>query len=250
MTDIQAVILLAAGIVGSVLTARSKGGEDSLTYHVARAPAAVALDASWDGDFWKPVKSLELKHFMGERPEHFPKVQAKLVYDDHAVYVIFLVDDRFVRAVAEKHQDAVYLDSCVEFFFTPDADSAQGYFNLEMNCGGTMLFHYQHSPGQDSVPLSVEELSEIDVSHSLPKIVDPEITDPTSWTVSYRLPIDLLRKYLPARLQRPAPGVTWRANFYKCADSTSHPHWLTWSPVTFERPDFHRPQSFGTLVFE
>lgn len=221
-----------------------------MTYHVVRAQDAVAFDSSWVGDFWNPVKPLELQHFMGDKPEHYPQVQAKLTYDDRAVYVIFLVNDRFVRAVAQKHQDAVYEDSCVEFFFTPHADVEQGYFNLEMNCGGTMLLHYQRAPRQESVPLSDADVSQIEVLHSLPKIVDPEITDSTQWTVAYRLPIDVLSKYFPAPVQQPAAGVTWKANLYKCADGTSHPHWLTWSPVAFERPDFHRPQSFGSLVFD
>jgi hypothetical protein len=88
------------------------------------------------------------------------------------------------------------------------------------------------------------------VAHSLPKIVDPEIADATEWTVAYRLPVDMFSKYFPATIQQPASGVSWRANLYKCADDTSHPHWLTWSPVAFERPDFHRPQSFGLLVFQ
>ena len=38
----------------------------------------------------------------------------------------------------------------------------------------------------------------------------------------------------------PVPGDRWRANFYKCGDETSHPHWASWSPVG--RLDFHRPQ--------
>lgn len=221
-----------------------------MTYTVVRAQESIGFDTDWEGEFWKPVDPLELKHFMGERPEHFPKTQAKLAYDDRAVYVMFRVDDRYVRAVAQQHQDAVYKDSCVEFFFTPHTDLAQGYFNLEMNCGGTMLLHYQRAPREDSKRLSDADLALIDVQHSLPKIVDPEITDATQWTVAYRLPVDMFARYFPVELQRPAPGVIWRANLYKCADDTSHPHWLTWSPVDFERPDFHRPQSFGRLEFQ
>jgi hypothetical protein len=60
--------------------------------------------------------------------------------------------------------------------------------------------------------------------------------------------MEILQKYAP--VQRPGPTVTWRANFYKCGDKTSHPHWLTWNPVDKPRPDFHLPQYFGTLVFE
>lgn len=221
-----------------------------MTYHVPRAPSAVPFDSDWDGDFWKGVEPLELKHFMGDRPEHFPRVQARLQYDDAAVYVIFRVEDRYVRAVARQHQDAVWKDSCVEFFFTPHEEVEQGYCNLEMNCGGTMLLHYQRAPSEESQRVPEADLAKFDVKHSLPKIVDPEITEATRWTVAYRLPVEIFGKYFPAQLQQPAPGVTWRANLYKCADDSSHPHWLTWSPVEFERPDFHRPQSFGRLVFE
>ena len=82
-------------------------------------------------------------NFAGEQPVHFPRVQAKLAYDAAALYVIFQVADRYVRATAENYQDQVCEDSCVEFFFTPGEDISHGYFNLEVNCGGTVLFHHQ-----------------------------------------------------------------------------------------------------------
>ena len=44
-----------------------------------------------------------------------------------------------------------------------------------------------------------------------------------------------------------AEGATWRANFYKCGDETSHPHWLSWSPV--KELNFHAPDDFGELKF-
>jgi hypothetical protein len=40
-------------------------------------------------------------------------------------------------------------------------------------------------------------------------------------------------------------GQTWRGNFYKCGNETSHPHWGAWSPVT--ELNFHLPASFGTI---
>jgi len=41
-------------------------------------------------------------------------------------------------------------------------------------------------------------------------------------------------------------GQTWRANFYKCADDSSHPHWMSWNPVG-DPLSFHRPERFGVL---
>ena len=43
-------------------------------------------------------------------------------------------------------------------------------------------------------------------------------------------------------------GRAWRANFYKCGDQTSHPHWAAWSPV--DELNFHLPRCFGTIAFE
>ncbi len=189
-----------------------------------------------------------LNHFMGERPVHFPTVEVTTVYNQDAIGVHFRVHDRYIRALARHHQGEVYKDSCVEFFFTPGTDPDTGYFNLEMNCGGTMLFHFQPEPRKNRIVLPEKACHAIAVAHTLPDIVEPEITEPRIWEVAYAVPFDLLEKYCP--VVRPVPGKMWRGNFYKCGDSTSHPHWLTWAPVDLSVPDFHRPEFFGTLVFE
>ena len=78
---------------------------------------------------------------MGEEPGHQPKVQAKAAYDDQYLYLIWKVEDKFVLARRMEHQQDVYRDSCVEFFFTPGGDPKErGYFNLETNCVGVKLF--------------------------------------------------------------------------------------------------------------
>jgi Carbohydrate-binding family 9 len=220
-----------------------------MRYEVLRLQGPMTIDGNWDKPVWKEISPLELTNYMGKRPEHFPKTQAKLRYDDQAVYVIFRVEDQYVRAVAPHHDGVVCRDSCVEFFFAPGTDVSKGYFNLEMNCGGTMLFHFQVIPRKDSRPLKAEEIAAVQVAHSLPKIVNPEIKAPTVWTVEYRLPVSFLANYYPDAVL-PAPGVTWKANFFKCADDTSHPHWLTWSLVEKPTPDFHIPKYFGEITFK
>jgi hypothetical protein len=209
----------------------------------------ITPDAVWDKPAWSGVPAIELTQFMGARPAHFPRTQARLGYDERFVYVIFRVEDRYVRAVAPRHQGDVCRDSCVEFFFTPGEDVTAGYFNLEMNCGGTMLFNYQVVPWKDVVLVRQADLQRVEVAHSMPRIVEPEISEPTTWTVEYRIPIDLLATYHP-RARTPAAGVVWRGNLYKCADATSQPHWLTWAQVANPTPNFHLPQYFGRLIFD
>lgn len=205
-------------------------------------------DSVWDERPWQDIPAELLRNHMGKKPDHFPKVGVKVAYDNKAVCLMFRVEDRYVRATATAHQADVYKDSCVEFFFSPGSDLSKGYFNLEMNCGGAMLFHFQMQPGKDRIVIPESECLKITNVHSLPRIVDPEIEKPVTWTVAYRIPIALLEIY--CQVITPAPQAVWRVNFYKCADDTSHPHWLTWSPVDLPEPNFHHPQSFGILQFE
>ncbi len=215
---------------------------------VAKFASPSRGNGGWNQTPWNAVSSELIENYMGKKPDHFPKAKVKIAYDETAIYLMFRVDDRYVRAVAAGHQDNVWEDSCVEFFFTPGPDVSKGYFNLEMNCGGIMLFHFQTGAGKGRIVIPKSECGRISIAHSLPRRVDPEIAEPVTWTVAYRVPIDLLKKY--CEVITPAPHVRWRANFYKCADKTSHPHWLTWSPVDFPKPNFHLPQSFGVLEFE
>lgn len=215
---------------------------------VSRMKDNPQIDADWNKPAWKEVSPLTLEYYMGDEPVHQPLTQVKIAYDDRALYLIWRVEDRFVRARHTRHGQDVYKDSCVEFFFTPGGDPVKrGYFNLETNCAGAKLFgvHVQEGPGGR---FTAEEFSSISTATSLQGPIDPEIAGPTTWTLEYRIPFDILEKR--TKLEPPAPGVKWRANFYKCADQSSHPHWLTWSPVTNPEPDFHLPKFFGTIEFE
>ena len=236
------------GLIFLLSGASSMGDTKEPIYRVTKISKPITIDAHWDKEPWKTIKPLRIKNYMGEKPDHFPAVKAKLAYDSQAIYVIFLVKDRYVRAVRTKHQEGVFKDSCVEFFFSPENHSDNGYFNLEMNCGGTMLFHHQKEPRTGSVHISEEDIAHIEVAHSLPTLIETEIQESTTWTVEYRIPFQILEKY--HKLVAPVSGSIWRANLYKCADETSHPHWLTWATVDFPKPNFHLPQFFGHLQFE
>ena len=39
-------------------------------------------------------------------------------------------------------------------------------------------------------------------------------------------------------------------NFYKCGDKTKTRHYLAWAPLSSEKPDYHRRQDFGRMIFE
>ena len=207
----------------------------------------MAIDADWQKASWRQAEAASIDCVHGPEPAHKPVVQFKLLYGDTALYGIYQVQDRFIRAVAADLDGQVWKDSCVEFFFTPYARPDTSYFNLEINCCGVFLFHHQTAPKQQVQCLKESECRQLRVAGSLPGPIHKEIEDPVQWTLEFSIPYGILEQY--SVVERPAPGVVWRANLYKCADDCSHPHWLTWSPIPGERPNFHQPQYFGNLEF-
>ena len=93
-----------------------------------------------------------------------------------------------------------------------------------------------------------KDIKMIEIAHSMPRLIDPEITEQVTWTVEYRIPVKMLEKY--SRVTYPEPGISWKANFYKIAENSSNPHYLTWSEVQNPTPDFHLPQYFGVINFK
>jgi len=222
-----------------------------LPYTIVQHPQLPAPTADWNAAVWQSAQTLEITHFPWEDSGHRPHVQARALYDKDALHIHFHVEDRYVRAVAQNFQDSVCRDSCVEFFVAPLPDS-DAYFNFEINCGGTMLLHRCPSTAEREAGRKAEDVSNADgatvqIAHSLPKIVDPEMTEPTTWTIEYRVPFALFSQYFDA--PTPTSGDQWRANFYKCGDATSHPHWGSWAPVKTERPNFHQPAFFQPILF-
>jgi hypothetical protein len=222
--------------------------EKETIYNVAKLKQPMNIDAVWDKPQWNSVRAVDINNFMGEIPGFKPEAQAKMMYDNDNLYVIFHVKDRYVRCITNEINGPVWEDGAVEFFFAPDSQKPLIYFNLEINCGGTPLMHYNLVPRQESTELEKDDIKTIEIAHTLPQIIDPEMKDPVTWTLEYRIPLAILEKY--SVITHPKKGVEWKANFYKIAENNSNHHYITWSVVGLEKPDFHRPEFFGKLIFE
>lgn len=220
---------------------------DSAVYTVSRLKKQpLKIDGNWDKPQWKKVKEISISNYMGELPAFQPVAKAKMMYDHENLYFIFLVKDRHVRIQTQNFNGPVSGDACVEFFFSPDSNFPERYFNLEINAGGTALMGY-HS-GEKRIRVSAKDFETVEIAHSLPAKLDQEISEPVTWTIECRLPLDILKKF--SNVTHPGKGVTWRANFFKTSSKSSNPHYLTWSFVDYFKPQFHLPQFFGTLKFK
>jgi hypothetical protein len=202
-----------------------------------------------DSPAWQQADLLTISHFLPESSDHHPSTEAKLLYEEHSVHVFFKVSDRYVRSIHTGYMAEVWNDSCVEWFVQPRPD--KGYFNFEVNCGGSLYASYVEDPQRINkklkkfTPLPFETCQTIEIFHSMPAVVEPEISGPVEWFIELNIPIKAFEPFVGPIGS--LAGQEWRANFNKCGDETSHPHWATWSPVS--EKNFHRPQEFGVIYF-
>ena len=154
--------------------------------------------------------------------------------------VRFFVRGLGLKALFSQTNEPVWQDSCVEVFIG-DHDG-EGYRNFEMNCIGTLLSAHQRSRGVDVVRITQEEAAQVIRHTSLEPAPFPEKEGIHQWSASIAIPFSLLGyEERPSQL---------KANFYKCADGSRWPHYVSWAPIGTPKPDFHRPEFFGTLILE
>lgn len=241
------LIAYSALLAGCTMVANNQL-QQSQTYIVQHTETSPNIDANWDKDIWHSVPNLAVTNIMGKQPHFIPDVRVKMLYDDKFLYIIWRVEEKYAISRARSYGDKVWEDSAVEFFFSPDKNISIGYFNFETNCGGTSVFRFQRAKDKDVRYFSLEDANKIVVAHTMPTLTQTEIKEVTTWTIEIAIPFSLLEKY--CKIKKPDKGGTWRANFYKCAEANSNPHWMTWSFIKSDRPIFHVPQYFGKLQFE
>ena len=223
------------------------------SYTVKKISHPADIGAAWDSADWKDVEALKVDNFRPEgSKDHHPEVECRLQHDATGLYGLFQVKDKYIRSVYTGHNNKVCRDSCVEFLVEPPG--GQGYFNFEMSCGGSMLLFHIKDPSRsptgksfkDFTPISEDDAKVIKIFHTMPRIVEPELVGDQTWRVGFYIPFSFFESRIKGL--KAASGQTWRGNFYKCGDQTSHPHWASWSPIPAVK--FHLPAYFGNIILE
>ena len=171
------------------------------------------------------------------RPE--VNVRIALNADASAILLHYHVEEQEAKAVFGEDNGNVWEDSCVEFFCIPAQDGI--YYNLECNCVGTILMG-AGTCKQDRQRAQADVLRTIQRWSSLGNQPLPSLR-PARWDVCLIVPVTAFFKHRLTSLDTPSI----RANFYKCGDHLDVPHFLSWSPIRLDKPNFHCPDFFGTL---
>lgn len=198
-----------------------------------RLPAL--LDA--EGIVFQPVDHVNWKEY-----PYRPEVAFRIAYTDEAVLLHFRVSEDSVRSVAGCDNGKVWEDACVEFFSVPAADGV--YYNMECNCTGRLLVGGGNCrDNRQRAPQEV--IDRVQRWSSLGTGDFEERMGRCDWEVALVIPFATYFLHDIRSLE----GKEVRANFYKCGDKLSKPHYLSWNPIDLPKPNFHVPDFFGKLVF-
>lgn len=171
-----------------------------------------------------------------------PEVDFSIAYDDDALYIRFRVAEDATMARVTEDNGEVWTDSCVEFFVSFDNT---GYYNFEFTCIGKMLIGFRKDR-TSAISASSEILNTITRESTLGSEPFDERFGDQNWELSVRIPLQAFFKH---NIKSFAGLEGVKANFYKCGDKLSKPHYLSWAPISNESPNFHLPEYFGNLEF-
>lgn len=199
------------------------------TYRVLRVKEAMT---SLAGQKFSPVygdfASIEDYPWGGS---YFPDARFNVQWDEDGLWVTMCAREDVISAHETRFGGPVCRDSCLEFFVNPCPEAQDNYINFEINPRGTM--HIGVGAGREGRRVLTEMPADMELSVAK--------RENGWWAVRYRVTRRLIKELIGH-----APEKKMRANFYKC-DESVHPHFGAWSPVTSVRPDFHRPECFGSL---
>ena len=172
-----------------------------------------------------------------------PSMKFRIAHTGDKILVNYEVEEASVCAVAPHDNGSVWEDACCEFFLQPDEASGK-YYNFECNCAGTLLNGYG-VPG-DREHACDEIMKSIDRWASLGREPFEERMGDCKWSLTLVIPTTALFRDEIHSLD----GRDMRANFYKCGDKLTTPHFLSWNKIDLPSPCFHCPPFFGQIHFE
>ena len=216
------------------------------TYHCQRARGPIVVDGLMDDKSWAFAPATPAFVFpWPDQPGAKQMTQARMLWDDNCLYVLYECKDRDITAALTEHDDPVYKDDCVEIFVSPAPDKSRFYFGFEMNCRG-VLYDYFCAIGQAFI--SLYEAGGVQLkTHIYGTLNDASDAD-EGWTLEVAIPFANFADLMPG--DRPKAGDVWRINLNRWDGVEGKRAFSEWSPSGQKFPDPHRPEGFGALVFE
>ncbi len=234
------------GVHSLIKIAEEFDGSTAKKYKVHRVSAKPPLTGDVAGTVWQNAEVAKISEFPWYKSGDRQGTEVRVLYDKKAIYLQFICEDKHISSAVTELNGLVCVDSCVEFFASPHPGKLD-YFNFEANCCGVVHFGYGPIPKVRNL-ITPELASKIQIATSINTPTKEESPDDNGWWLAVAIPFDVLREFT-GLAEAPKAGTVWRGNFYRCGGKTDD-QFACWSPVVYERPNFHAPDQFGELLFD
>src|SRR5690554_190602 len=96
-------------------------------------------DSELNEAIWDEIDPITIEDYPWDENGYMPKVEVRFFYTESRLFLHYISYESEIQAIYRDMNEDVYKDSCVEFFFNPDPENDDRYFNFEINAIGTML---------------------------------------------------------------------------------------------------------------
>ena len=235
------ITLCVALIFFATSYCRTSISDEKPTYVVKRTTGKIDVDGNITEEDWNAARSAGNFVFPWYQEGKKEQTDARLLWDDEYIYVLFRCKDEHIAAHYYRRNSAPYRDDCVEAFIAPNPEHPLWYANNEINCLGTWLVgkHKEKDYG-------FWEPDRILVGRNHKGTINKEDDTDEYWLLEIGIPFSSLEDYeteLP-----PKPGTVWGINLNRLGGDVNQ-QYSQWTASQTEKPNYHRPQDFGRLVF-
>lgn len=210
-----------SGKNGTITAARLSGPLDTEEFPTEAAwekTEKISFDADWQGKNADPQRQTEVG----------------ILWTHDALYVRFRNCYRTITAFAgaepNGRRDELWNRDVAEVFFQPDGWELRHYTEFEV------------SPNGFWIDLDIAPGSKRNLESGLKRRVMIDEKN-KSWVAELALPMKSLR-------ERFDPSAVWRVNFFRVEGATEPRFYSAWRATGTPAPNFHVPESFGTLIFK
>jgi hypothetical protein len=197
-------------------------------------------EAELDHAEWTRAQPVRLtRYWSGELAPHARQGEARLLWDERALYARFVCEQReplVANPCPQRERKTIGLwdrDVC-EMFVAPSANDVGRYFEFEVAPTGEWL---------DLAVRTKANGRDTDWDFHSGMTVAARIAAETI-TLALRVPWEAF-----GGVEVPGAGVRWRVNLFRCIGAGETRGYLAWQPTHAPEPNFHVPEKFGWLLF-
>jgi hypothetical protein len=224
-------------------------GQTVPQYTVAKSVAALTIDGKLTEPEWvaAPLTANFVHHTDGSATRL--STQAKLLWDDHYLYIGFICEDPDVWATLKNRDDNLWNGEVVEILCDPDGDGLN-YFELQVNPLGTLLdltlTKAYSAGGVANLAWTLNFTAAVWVDGTLNDSSDVD----TKWCCEVAIPFNELAFMGPTLHFPPKDGEAWRillTRYDYQRKGSKIVELSAWNQTNSS--SFHVPGKFGRIVF-